>query len=248
MLEENKFTRRLTIDENFPEKKLIEVFSPYLELYYHGLYCCAEEKKYLVKDILDKKLFGFYKSNKLFGRKTYTKVFKLGMTHRKYTTSFNDFYTPFSQIKIKTWENMDEDWSYIHEDLYNNDDMSIDSGEDNDDNHDANDDDNDDDDDNDNDDDDNDDNDDNDADDNMYNNLLDDQESSPLSNVTSINESINNLQGNEENNQEESDEDNYDQALINTVVAIELEITEDSQEDNPANNFFNYESDTDSMS
>jgi len=259
MLEENKYTRRLIIDDSFPEKKLIEVFSPYLELYYHGLYCCAEEKKYLVKDILDKKLFGFYKSNKLFGRKTYTKVFKLGMTHRKYTTSFNDFYTPFSQIKIKTWENMDEDWSFINEDFNNNDDMSIDTDDDNnndnnynndddndDDDNDDDDDDNDDDDDDDDNDDDDDDNDDDDND-NVYNNLLDDQDSSPLSNATSINESLNNLPD-AQNNQEDSDEDNYDQALINIVVAIELEITEDSHEDNSANNFFNYESDTDSIS
>jgi hypothetical protein len=180
------------------------------------------------------------------------------MTHRKYTTSFNDFYTPFSQIKIKTWENMDEDWSFINEDFNNNDDMSIDTGEDDDDDDNDNDhandnaDDDDEDDDNDNDDDDDededeDDNDDNNNNNNMYNNLLDDQESSPLSNVTSISESINNLHD-AQSNQEESDEDNYDQALINTVVAIELEITEDSQEDNLANNFFNYESDTDSIS
>lgn len=212
MLEENRYTKKLLIDDIFPEKKLVEIFAPYLELYYQSIYFCAEEKKYLVKDILCKKLDEFYKNNKLFGRKVFTKVFKLGTgIGRKYTLGFNEFYIPFSQIKIKTWENMDEDWSLINQDFANNcsddeDDNEITPIE-------------------------------------NENNDNDNQDSSPLSNESSINESINSLQDSQ--NDEENNDNNM---LINNIITAELEIEEELWEDNPENNFFSYDSETDSTS
>jgi hypothetical protein len=217
MLKEHRFTKKLYIDEEFPEKKLVEIFSPYLELYYQTVYCHSTEKIYLNKDILYKKLQGFYFHNKCFGRKTFTKEYKLGRTRPKYIWGFNQIHMPFNKIQIKTWENLHEDWSLINPDFNEIEDEDNDT-EDND-------------------------TEDNDAvnDNDHDSNAEDDSQS-----VNTVEESNNNsvLNENNENNDEEDDEE-----IVSYIAAIELEIPGDNSiESDDNNNFFNYDSETDSIS
>ena len=239
MLKENSHAKRLFIDEDFPEKRLVEIFSPYLELYYQGLYCHADEKKYLVKDVLYKKLFGFYYNNKLFGRKTFKKTFifdKKGKFVRRYERGFNDTHIPFSQIKIRTWENFCEDWTLLNQENVN----PYDDSEDSDDNEGEN-------------------------DEDSETIEYESEDESEDDDDENENENENESEDNDENvapqaedifaesivsNEESEDSENSE--LIQYIVAVELELGEENEDNNPENvpenNFFNYESETDSIS
>jgi hypothetical protein len=78
-----KFTK-LKIHKEFPRDTLVEIFRPYLELYYLGLYSYGKNKRIWAKDTLSYKLFLFEQYNFLFGRKImniYTRSFKFEEKH-----------------------------------------------------------------------------------------------------------------------------------------------------------------------
>lgn len=68
MLSEHKHTRKLNIDPNFPKDELLDIFRPYLYLYYLVWYsdCCDTENAYY-KSSLSSLLNKFFFDNPLFG-------------------------------------------------------------------------------------------------------------------------------------------------------------------------------------
>lgn len=60
---------KIRIDSNFPKKTLINIFKPYLKLHLTHKFSLIGMKKYISKNVLDKKLKKFTKFNTLFGRK-----------------------------------------------------------------------------------------------------------------------------------------------------------------------------------
>jgi len=73
MLEKNKFTRKLIIDNKFPKTRIVEIFRPYLKLYYVCIYSLNICDRYNTQSELDEKLKTFYHFNPRFGRK-YIKI------------------------------------------------------------------------------------------------------------------------------------------------------------------------------
>jgi hypothetical protein len=73
MLKQNKYTKKIKIDAEFPNDKLIEIFKPYLELYYTEHYSIDMNARILAKNELYLKLKDFYNFNPIFGRKTISK-------------------------------------------------------------------------------------------------------------------------------------------------------------------------------
>jgi hypothetical protein len=73
MLKQNKYTKKIKIDAEFPNDKLIEIFKPYLELYYTQHYSIDMNARILAKNELYLKLKDFYNFNPIFGRKTISK-------------------------------------------------------------------------------------------------------------------------------------------------------------------------------
>ena len=75
MLYDNPFTVKLDIDAKFPRDVLVNIFRPYLYLFYLVKYYDECSKTELCEVILFKKLLNFYFNNKSFGRR-YIKVNK----------------------------------------------------------------------------------------------------------------------------------------------------------------------------
>jgi hypothetical protein len=69
MLKQNRFSKKIKIDPTFPVDKLIEIFIPYMELYYTQIYSFDLNAKTIAKNQLYWKLKDFYKFNPTFGRK-----------------------------------------------------------------------------------------------------------------------------------------------------------------------------------
>jgi len=69
MLKQNKFSKKIKIDPEFPRDKLVEIFRPYLEIYYTQIYSFDLNAKTIAKNKLYYKLKEFYKFNPAFGRK-----------------------------------------------------------------------------------------------------------------------------------------------------------------------------------
>lgn len=69
MLKQNKYTKKIKIDVEFPTDKLIEIFKPYLELFYKQNYSIDLNTRIMAKNELYTKLKDFYNFNPLFGRK-----------------------------------------------------------------------------------------------------------------------------------------------------------------------------------
>ena len=69
MLKQNKYTKKIKIDVEFPTDKLIEIFKPYLELFYKQNYSIDLNTRIMAKNELYTKLKDFYNFNPIFGRK-----------------------------------------------------------------------------------------------------------------------------------------------------------------------------------
>ena len=69
MLKQNKYTKKIKIDAEFPRDKLIEIFRPYLELFYKQNYSIDLNTRIMSKNELHVKLKDFYNFNPIFGRK-----------------------------------------------------------------------------------------------------------------------------------------------------------------------------------
>lgn len=69
MLKQNKYTKKMKIDAEFPSDKLIEIFNPYLELFYTESYSIDLNARITAKKELYTKLKDFYNFNHIFGRK-----------------------------------------------------------------------------------------------------------------------------------------------------------------------------------
>jgi len=69
MLKQNKYTKKIKIDAEFPRDKLIEIFRPYLELLYTESYSIDLNARITAKKELYTKLKDFYYFNPIFGRK-----------------------------------------------------------------------------------------------------------------------------------------------------------------------------------
>lgn len=69
MLKQNKYTKKIKIDAEFPSNKIIEIFKPYLELFYKQSYSIDLNTRIMAKNELYIKLKDFYNFNPIFGRK-----------------------------------------------------------------------------------------------------------------------------------------------------------------------------------
>jgi hypothetical protein len=69
MLTISKFTKRLTIDEDFPKKRLVEILKPYLRIFFSHIYSLDICERNNAAYELSKQLKRFYEFNPQFGRK-----------------------------------------------------------------------------------------------------------------------------------------------------------------------------------
>jgi len=98
MLYDNPFTFKLDIDPKFPRDILVNIFRPYLYLFYLIKYYDECSKTELCEVILFKKLMNFYANNKSFGRR-YIKVNKENNKF-SHTYHFNMTYLSFEKNVI----------------------------------------------------------------------------------------------------------------------------------------------------
>jgi hypothetical protein len=94
MLKKRRF--KCSIHENFPNDKLVEIFRPYLRLYYISMYALEDQKQNNADYELSLRLNYFSNYNRLFGRKYYYHEFGT----RK--CRFNDKYPPFHKNILST--------------------------------------------------------------------------------------------------------------------------------------------------
>jgi hypothetical protein len=97
MLKSHILCKRMVIHREFPIEILNEALKPYLYIYLLSVYSYDRNKKDHYHYIYNEKLKGFYRHNKLFGRKIYKKEFSL--THfgkLVYKSEFNTSYLPFT--------------------------------------------------------------------------------------------------------------------------------------------------------
>ena len=87
MLQKRRF--RCIIHDEFPTELLVEIFRPYLRLYYISMYALEQQKQNNADYELTKRLNYFSQYNRLFGRKYFYR--ELG----KRRFRFNDKYPPF---------------------------------------------------------------------------------------------------------------------------------------------------------
>ena len=87
MLKKRRF--KCVVHEHFPNDQLVEIFRPYLRLYYISMYALEDEKQNNADYELSLRLHYFANYNRLFGRKYYYHDFG----SRKWR--YNDKYPPF---------------------------------------------------------------------------------------------------------------------------------------------------------
>lgn len=97
MLNEYPRKRRLVIDNNFPKKTLVDVFSPYLPLYLSSQYSLDMNDQYRTKRLLSRRLYEFVNYNPKFGRKYMTTTSK--NNRRIVTVHFDDKHIQFKPYK-----------------------------------------------------------------------------------------------------------------------------------------------------
>lgn len=124
MLNSNSHTEKLQIHKDFPKHLLVDIFRPFLYLYFILNYNSPETNKlYNYKRTLNNKLQRFYKYNKAFGRRyVYTiKYFgKIIKTEHKFNTDHISFYGIASSKKhIRTNNNILLDPSTFNNHLSN---------------------------------------------------------------------------------------------------------------------------------
>ena len=89
---------RFRINAEFPKKRLVEIFKPYLYLYMCSMYSLVVNKRDKSFCLLTNKYSGFFKSNKAFGRKI-IRVERKNVGFKLKTSikvSFNDIHPTFS--------------------------------------------------------------------------------------------------------------------------------------------------------
>jgi hypothetical protein len=114
MLKNNKYTKLLKIDDEFPKDKLVEIFRPFL--YYYFIYnydIKGTYKIYSFKTFLNQKLKKFYEYNKSFGRKTIT-VTRSFNNKSKTSYVFNSKHIGFYQIPVTIIDTYDYDFSFFN--------------------------------------------------------------------------------------------------------------------------------------
>jgi hypothetical protein len=114
MLKNNKYTKLLKIDDEFPKDKLVEIFRPFLYYYYIYNYDIKGTSKiYSFKTFLNQKLKKFYEYNKSFGRKTIT-VTRSFNNKSKASYVFNSKHIGFYQIPVTIIDTYDYDFSFFN--------------------------------------------------------------------------------------------------------------------------------------
>jgi hypothetical protein len=97
MLYDNIYTKKLSIDKDFPDNILVEIMKPFLYYYYTYKYGVAGTEKYfLFKNVLYFKLKVFYSYNVNFGRKYYSII------NNKKVLKFNTKHLSFDQIQTNS--------------------------------------------------------------------------------------------------------------------------------------------------
>jgi hypothetical protein len=114
MLKRNCLTKRLSIHRDFPIEKLVEIFKPYLELYYREVFSFDINIKEIARLQLLSKLKKFYEYNPKFGRKNIKKVTNFVLNTTTKVIIFNEEYPPF-YVKKRT----DDSHLVISENDYN---------------------------------------------------------------------------------------------------------------------------------
>jgi len=110
MLNNNKYTKLLKIDNEFPKDKLVEIFRPFLYYYYIFNYDIKGTSKiYNYKSILNQKLKKFYQYNKSFGKKCYS-INGAFNNKTKVLSSFNTNHIGFYKIPVTNIETYDSDF------------------------------------------------------------------------------------------------------------------------------------------
>jgi hypothetical protein len=111
MLKQNKYTKKIKIDAEFPRDKLIEIFRPYLELFYKQNYSIDLNTRIMAKNELYTKLKDFYNFNPIFGRKC--------IANKNQQTTNSSMNTNHIQFQKKDY-NKNYDVSHIFVDDNNN--------------------------------------------------------------------------------------------------------------------------------
>jgi hypothetical protein len=116
IIQANRYTRKLHIDDDFPKDRLVNIMRPYLNLYY--LYTCSTDlvKRVAYEKEFNEKMMNFYLYNKRFGRKYYKKdntttnpfIFN---KKKNYRISFDDDHLNFNNADE---ELRDFKYSHIH--------------------------------------------------------------------------------------------------------------------------------------
>jgi hypothetical protein len=109
MLKQNKYSKKIKIDTEFPKEKLIEIFKPYLELFYTQLYSIDLSARTLAKKRLYNNLKEFYIFNPAFGVKS---------QQSNKNKTINDKCIKFNKI------NYNKNYDISHIMLYDNDEDS----------------------------------------------------------------------------------------------------------------------------
>jgi hypothetical protein len=114
MLKNNKYTKLLHIDEDFPKDKLVEIFRPFLYYYYiYNFDIKGSSKIHSYKLILYQKLKKFYQFNKLFGRKNI--ALNTNFYFKQQTTSkFNTNHIGFYDIPVKIIQMYDDNFVFFN--------------------------------------------------------------------------------------------------------------------------------------
>jgi len=120
MLNNNKYTKLLKIDNEFPKDKLVEIFRPFLYYYYIFNYDIKGTSKiYNYKSILNQKLKKFYEYNKSFGKKCYS-INSAFNNKAKVLLSFNTNHIGFYKIPVTNIETFDSDFLFFNRNNRNN--------------------------------------------------------------------------------------------------------------------------------
>jgi hypothetical protein len=105
MLNQNHYSKNLRINKDFPTERLIDIFRPYLELYYHELYSFDVNMRQISKVQLRNKLRMLYEHNPKFGRKYHRTEKNIVFNTKTRTITYDQDHIPFyTKESIKSYE------------------------------------------------------------------------------------------------------------------------------------------------
>jgi len=116
----NNKTRKniISINENFPKNKIIQVFTPYLGLYFNSKYLLIPILKYKATNDLEYKLAKFQKFNPLFGRLKIIyseKIYRDGKRRKfKVKEEYNEKHINFNECDNNNFLKDHLTYRYIH--------------------------------------------------------------------------------------------------------------------------------------